>query len=391
MNAYQHCPVCHGGKLEQFLNRPKVPVHQNLLMNDREAALSAACGKLELFVCGECGFVFNGAFDLAKLEYGDQYENAQYYSPCFDAYLDELVSRMVSERGVRNCHIVEVGCGQGLFLRRLVEYDGSGNTGHGFDPSYRGALSDLDGRLQFANSYYSEECADVPADVVVSRHVIEHVPNPLELLHNVRKALVNASGPRIFCETPCVEWILRNQVIWDFFYEHCSYFSASSLRTAFEIAGFQVERVEHVFGGQYLWLEATKPDRDESEVTKRPESVVSLSREFGNAQQQLTARWQTVIRDLAAREKVALWGAGAKGVSFANLIESRPGLLDCIIDLNPQKQGHYIPGSGHPIVAPQELGPRGVTTAILMNPNYREENLALLERLNLKVRLIDHL
>jgi len=77
-------------------------------------------------------------------------------------------------------------------------------------------------------------------------------------------------------------------------------------------------------------------------------------------------------------------------VTFANLIEPRPELIDCIVDLNPQKQGCYVPGSGHPIVSPEILGKRGVTTAFLMNQNYRHENLALLERLNLKVRLIDH-
>ena len=46
-------------------------------------------------------------------------------------------------------------------------------------------------------------------------------------------------------------------MIWDFFYEHCSYFNAQSLQTAFEVAGFHVKRVAHVFGEQYVWLEAT--------------------------------------------------------------------------------------------------------------------------------------
>jgi hypothetical protein len=88
---------------------------------------------------------------------------------------------------------------------------------------------------------------------------------------------------------------------------------------------------------------------------------------------------------------VALWGAGAKGVTFANLIDSERQDLDCIVDLNPEKQGHYVPGTGHPIVSYRDLCERGVTAAILMNPNYRQENLALLQDAHANVRLIEQL
>ena len=98
--------------------------------------------------------------------------------------------------------------------------------------------------------------------------------------------------------------------------------------------------------------------------------------------------WDQKIRALASQEKVALWGAGAKGVTFANLIDEQRCWLDCLVDLNPMKQGHYVPGTGHPIVSYHDLAARGVTTAILMNPNYREENLALLREAGLEVALI---
>ncbi len=88
------------------------------------------------------------------------------------------------------------------------------------------------------------------------------------------------------------------------------------------------------------------------------------------------------------KEKVALWGAGAKGVTFANLVEPRQKWIDCVVDLNPQKQGRFIPGTGHPITSYKELGRRGVTTAILMDPNYRDENLLLLQQANLDIHLI---
>ncbi len=215
-----------------------------------------ARGDLDLQVCQGCGFVFNRRFDPARLAYEQDYDNTQSHSAVFDAYLDRHVAELVQQEGVRDAQVVEVGCGKGHFLRKLVAYPGSGNRGLGFDPSYRGALSELDGRLRFERRFYDAQCAQTPADVVVCRHVIEHVADPLALLRAVRAALRERPQARVFFETPCVRWILRNQVLWDFFYEHCSLFSAASLRSAFERTGFEVLQVRPVFGDQYLWLEA---------------------------------------------------------------------------------------------------------------------------------------
>lgn len=243
------CPICAGDRTTVFLRRDGVPVHQNLVMATPEAARSLARGDLTFAVCPDCGFVFNQAFDLARLAYGEDYDNTQSCSATFNTYLDGLVEDLVDRHGVRNCAIVEVGCGKGGFLRKLVEFADANNTGTGFDPSYVGEATSSDGRLTFRQCYYDDACTEIPAGVVVCRHVIEHVPDPMSLLRSVRAALSRSPRARVFFETPCVDWILRNQVVWDFFYEHCSLFTASSLGVAFERAGFAVDRVKHIFGG----------------------------------------------------------------------------------------------------------------------------------------------
>lgn len=382
------CPVCGQSRIRRFLRRESVPVHQNLVVATQQAARSAARGDLDLAVCECCGFVFNRAFDLSRLAYGEDYDNTQSCSPYFDAYMDGLVQTLVERCGVRNATIVEVGCGKGQFLRKLVTYPGAGNRGIGFDPSYVGPDSDLNGSLSFRRRYYDDGCTDVAADVVVCRHVIEHVPQPLDLLRAVRAALAQSPGARVFFETPCVEWILSNRVVWDLFYEHCSLFSAASLRCAFERSGFAVERVEHVFGGQYLWLEA-RVGAQPTPGEPAGRDVVGLAERFGVAERELVQTWLQRLEDLAKRGKVALWGAGAKGATFANLVDPHRALIDCVVDLNPNKQGRFIPGTGHRIVGPDDLAARGVRTAVLMNPNYREENRRLLAAAGLAVDLVD--
>lgn len=387
MSPHIRCPVCGSGATRPFLERPSVPVHQNLIYATRSDAESARRGEMTLCCCEGCGFVHNASFDLSAMSYGESYDNTQTCSPTFNRYVDDLVRHLVEEKGVRDSRVVEVGCGKGVFLRKLVEYPGAGITGHGFDPTYQGPATELDGRLSFHTHFYDERSAAYEADVVVCRHVIEHVPRPLELLGSVRRAV--RCRDRVFFETPCVEWILRNKVIWDFFYEHCSLFTASSLRTAFERSGFRVESVTHVFGGQYLWIEATADEPSAGAEHRAAGDIPRLGREFGAFEQDRIGAWRSEVKRMAARGRVALWGAGAKGVTFANLVDDARDLLWCVVDVNPAKHGKFLAGTGHRIVAPDALGDERVDRALILNPNYYDEISLMLGKNHLDVEVVD--
>jgi len=111
--------------------------------------------------------------------------------------------------------------------------------------------------------------------------------------------------------------------------------------------------------------------------------------EFVKTEKEAKQQWKSQILNFRNKGKVAIWGAGAKGVTLANLTDPDCKLIDCVVDLNPKKQGKYIPGTGHPIVDYKELPSRGVKAAVLMNPNYREENLDLLNKASLDIELIE--
>jgi hypothetical protein len=121
MIPQNRCPICCSPQIIPFLQREGVPVYQNLLIADQKTAEAIPRGKLNLAVCNECGFFFNQTFDPAQVGYGQDYDNTQTYSPLFIKYIDGLVDYLVFEKGIRNCQIVEVGCGKGLFLRKLVQ------------------------------------------------------------------------------------------------------------------------------------------------------------------------------------------------------------------------------------------------------------------------------
>jgi SAM-dependent methyltransferase len=371
-NADTRCPVCESAETFEFLHRGSVPVHQNLLLADPEVARSQARGTLAMHVCEHCGFAFNAAFVPELLTYNHEYDNTQTWSGAFNDYVDDVVDELVELQGVRNCRIVEVGCGKGGVLKKLIARGGETTIGLGFDPTYLGPETDLDGRLQFHRQCYDASTAQFQTDIVVCRHVIEHVPSPLALLRAIRQALASSRHARVFFETPCLEWILRNQVPWDFFYEHCSLFTTDSLTTTFEHAGFDVVSVKHVFAGQYLWLEGRVTDK-QREVQYEAGDIAGLARLFAQQEQITVAKWRAGLRDYRASGAIAVWGAGAKGVTFCNLADPERELISCVIDVNPAKQGQYVAGTGHRIIGPEQVSIMDIATVLVLNPNYLGE------------------
>jgi cyclopropane fatty-acyl-phospholipid synthase-like methyltransferase len=300
-------------------------------------------------------------------------------SQVFSAHVDAMAGKvLVALDGRTKPIVLEVGCGQGYFLERLASLSAHPLGGAlGFDPSFRGEAKPP---LRIQARYFDRAAAEeiqASIDAIASRHVIEHIIEPVAFLKAVRAALPDDARVELFLETPCVEWILSGSVVQDFFYEHCSYFTAETLGLSLRRAGFGVESVEHVFAGQYLWAKA-HPDAAVS--TSLPTSLpqLALAERFAARSDAVAKRWRKQIERIAGSGgKVALWGAAAKGVTFASIIDPGRELIDCLVDVNPKKQGNYAPITAHPIVAADQAAARGVTAAVIMNPNYRAEIVAM--------------
>jgi len=378
------CNICHSNDTVKFLTRTKVPVLQNIILNSEEEATSIDRGDLNMVVCKNCGFIFNETFEPVKVSYNQNYENTQNYSECFRDYISDLIDYLINKKKLVNSKIVEIGCGKGHFLRELIE--NSSNRGFGFDPSYIGPETVFDGRIKFEKRIYDENCNKLQADVIISRHVIEHLHNPTQMLATIKNTNLNKT--KIFFETPNIEWILKNNIFWDFFYEHCSYFSTNSIKSAFQLSGFHVDTISTIFNGQYLFLEGISSNNKQS-IDFNPGFISDMASQFSINEKIKIKNWKDRILHISKKGKIALWGAGAKGVTFTNIIDPNQKLIDCIIDINPRLQGKFIPGSGHPIVSLVDASTkRNVKVAIIMNPNYYQEDSKLIHDSNLDLELV---
>jgi len=385
------CPLCANLFPRLFFERRGVPVHQNRACPSAEEARQFRRGDLLLAFCPDCGFVFNSAFDPGCLSYSAAYENTQTCSPYFRQYLSQLGSSLVTKYGLRDKVVIEVGCGKGDFLRQLCK-DGR-NRGIGFDPTYVGPETIEGGAVQFVRGFYDSQQTHYAPDFVCCRHVIEHVQSPLEMLRAVRKAIGDRLNSIVFFETPALPWTLNSLSFWDLFYEHCSYFTAESLAWAFEQTGFHVLEAGPAFDEQYLHIEARPAPTGSTQGKPRPRALPELWTRI----QAFLARVEQRMK--ACEEKIdafsqaggcAIWGAAAKGTTLANVMDPQNQRIRFLIDINPAKQGKYVPGTGHPIVPPEYLKDRNgrIAGIVNMNPNYLEENRIMLSQMSLDIPIL---
>lgn len=384
------CPACGSADLTLFFELAHVPVHQHLLYATVEAAMQAAHGDIALSFCPACGFVTNTAFDPALLNYSADYDNTQCYSPLFSAYISDLADDLIKRHNLRNKQVIEIGCGKGDFIRMLCER--GPNSGIGFDPSYLGDDSALNGRLTFIKDFYDERYRHHAGDFFCTRHVIEHVAQPAAMLTGLRRAIGERENVAIFFETPDVTWILRHAIFWDIFYEHCSLFSPGSLARLYAASGFDAARVSVVFGDQYMWVEGVTAVGRGGQVRVPVESAAAALPLVNNFTARCAAHMAqsaALLDRLAAENKrVALWGAGAKGVTFLNSLSVPVERIPYVVDINTRKQGRYIPGTGQQIIAPESLSSYRPDVILVMNPNYLDEIRAAVGKIGLSADVV---
>lgn len=392
------CTVCNSGETISVVDIEQIPVHCNILWSTREQAVSAPRGDMLLRFCTECGHLFNAAFDPAKMEYDEAYENSLHFSPRFQQYADSLVDGLVERHDLHGKTIVEVGCGQGDFLRQLCA--AGENRGFGFDPAYIPEQDHAasDGRVEIVQDFYSEKYSNRSADFVCCRHTLEHIPTPVQMLQTVRRATTSETDGNkdavVFFEVPNALYTVRDLGIWDLIYEHCSYFTPQSLAHAFSLAGFAVQSVEPTFGGQFLCIEALLADENVEAAAIAEERTAAIARltegvrQFGNAYRNKARHMsQTLARLQAGKKKVVVWGAGSKGVTFQNVLDTN-AFIEYVVDVNPRKHGMYVAGTGQRIVSPAFLREYSPDAVVIMNPIYRDEIADSLRDLNVDAEII---
>ncbi|PSL04741.1 putative zinc binding protein [Haloactinopolyspora alba] len=361
------CPACGGDRLKAVADLGNTPVLNGVMFDDPASARSATQGRLDLYGCLDCAHAVNVAFDPGLIDYDAEYDNSLHFSPTFRAYADDLAARLVDAYALREARIVEIGSGKGDFLESITKL--CGGHGVGYDPS---TMPDREiPNVTLVGDYYRPGQDVEPYDLLVCRHVLEHLDDPESVLRSLRAAA--PEGSVHYFEVPAAEFDFGPAGMWDFIYPHVSYFSAGSLRWLLNRCGFDVVASGRAFSDQFLWVEA-RPAAHEAApgaVPPDPAEHLALLDEFAARHESQVSRWrQHIARAMGQGARAALWGAGSKGVSFLNAVDDGTELA--VVDLNDRKWGRYLPGTGHRVTAPDDLG-RDVTEVLITNPAYAPE------------------
>jgi len=366
----KRCPVCGTTATTRCLRLKDIPVNCSALWYTKEQGQAAARGTIELALCSHCGLIFNAAFDPKRLEYDRSYDNTLTYSPAFRSYAESLGERLVSSHKLHRKDVIEIGCGNGDFLDRLCEL--GQNRGIGFDPSAESRTRP--GLPEIVGALFSTAHAARSVDFVCCRHVLEHIEAPRELLDLVWGCLSPREGS-VYFEVPNAGSVLAGPTTWDVIYPHYTYFTPPSLRYLFESSGFEVIKIAPTFGEQFLGVEAriSRPGRSVLPDARGVAAVSRLANRFDLKLREAVFRWSRFIEYASVEgRRVALWGAGAKSVTFLNVI---PGAerVECVVDLNPRKQGAFIPGTAQQVMPPERLIDFRPDVIIVLNPLYQSE------------------
>ena len=371
----ERCRACGVAAPRPFHAQSTIPVNSCLLVDDRQTALDFPTGDLELAFCAACGFIQNRRFDPAAVTYSTDYEETQGFSGHFRRFVDELIDDQDSKHHLAGKTVLEIGCGKGEFLSRLVERTGA--RGVGIDPSFRpdrlaGGATD---RPTFIQDWYGPAHADLAADFVCCRHTLEHIPDVLDFVRLVRRGIGDRPGVRILFEVPDTRRVLAELAFWDIYYEHCSYFTAGSLARLFARAGFVVDDVRTAYGDQYLLLEARPADgssRPGKSVDDLAETAALVEQFASGLPRKLEALRAEVDAWRGAGRTVAIWGSGSKAVAYLTSLGLATEIA-AVVDINPHKAGKFMAGTGHRIEQPEHLRELRPDVVVAMNPVYLAE------------------
>jgi len=368
------CPACGSKGLIPFFTLTDVPVQSVPLITRRTAARRFPRGDITLSSCPVCGFITNSAFEADRLDYGDDYESTQACSPTFNSFHRDLAESMLRRCRLRNRHVIEIGCGQGEFLSLLCRMGECRGTG--FDPAFRAERSALQpgDRVTMHAEKFPSGLRLPPSDLICCKMTLEHIQPVAEFVRGIAGSIGGPHPPKVFFQVPDADRILRERAFWDVYYEHCSYFTAGALSRLFRAVGFRVRSIERGYSGQYLFLEADPSSRARLESVSPPSRVaVRRARDFSAGAERLMMRWRESLKAGSGGSRpTMLWGAGSKAVSFLTSLDIGEEILGAI-DINPRKRDTFLPGTGHPVMVPDDLDRISPGRIIVLNPIYMPE------------------
>ncbi len=338
------CPACGDQVAVPFLDEDRQPLATLAWPKSRAEAENMKRLPLAFVRCALCGHVYNTRFQYEEVPYSLQPNLMFNRGSGWSKHLG-FVRDVVLEYLPENPTVIEIGCGDGHLLHAVAELCPSGRY-IGFDPNAKTGQTgsvELRGELFLPDRHMDE----LRPDMLISRHVLEHLLNPLGFLQAIALAadLIH-SKTLLFTEVPCIDRVFETGRVEDFYYEHNSHFTTMSFTRMLQRSNASLQMLIHNYNREVI--SAIVAFGSESSSA----DLASTAAQFRTKAR--TAK-QVVAQQLAdlhqAGKRVAIWGGTGKASAFMNYFGVDADRFPLVVDSDSAKAGTHVPGMGQPIVS----------------------------------------
>lgn len=342
---------------------------------------------LHAYVCDRCFLVQLEEFETPERIFSDY----AYLSSCAESwvqhakgYVEMIVERLALNR---QSQVVEIASNDGYLLQFFV---GKGIPALGIEPAANVAeiaiRKGIPTQVKFFGAETAKELAAAgrSADLIIGNNVLAHVPALNDFVEGL-KILLSPRGV-VTAEFPHLLRLIEEHQFDTIYHEHFSYFSLLTVRKVFarhRLSIFDVEELPTHGGSLRIYAKHTedgsKPlGRSVSELLSREEikGLTSLDTylSFGR---QVKAAKRDLLRLLIELKQngksIVGYGAPAKGNTLLNYCGVRSDFIDYVVDINPTKQGRFLPGTHIPIHHPDRIRETKPDYLLLLPWNLRDE------------------
>lgn len=361
-------------KFDQVSVAPNAPLKQENIKND-------ILGKLEIAVCNNCGHIFNKAYDEALVSsiYEEGYSSGLPNTPEIRSHYKKIIENVIGSERVNNKNIIEIGASDFTFAKMLAK---SAAKVKSFEPSnlfFDIELKDYPNIERIPEYFSLSQLKDEKGfDLVVIRHVLEHVISPISIIKDIVTVL--KIGGYLYLECPNVLDILSKKRYYDFFYEHVHYYNPDILESLLKMAGFEKIYFASLRDNQHFGILLKKTSEQDLNniraqanleyISKIKNKIIEFKEQFNNYIEDLT---RLINAEKSKGHNIAIWGAGCHGVTLACHLKLNEKIIDCFIDLNKLKDGHYASLSHIPIKTPEHVDFNKLSTIIIVASLHQED------------------